>query len=260
MAHIPREPDAGSDVTGTLAELERKLRELEQELSILGRGRAPDPAQRATADSLPRTPTDVTQAFPPPAAEPTHAFSGRLIDEATESRASALPPSERRAESPSSYVPMSAVPPASASAQSGGPSDAQLAGLAELRRFGTQLEQATRQLTVDYEQVLERVRQQLSSSPPSAPTPDEIMFEGRVELGVGPFYDIGSLSHFEQRVAGLEHASDVVVRRFEASHAVLELRLTQPIALVGELRSALDMDFSVREIAGGRLVLSFDDV
>ncbi len=85
------------------------------------------------------------------------------------------------------------------------------------------------------------------------------LFEGRVELGVGPFYDIGSLGAFERRLASLPGVSEAAVRRFEASHAVVDVRLAVPVALVRELRRALDSDFSVREVASGRILLTFDE-
>jgi hypothetical protein len=80
-----------------------------------------------------------------------------------------------------------------------------------------------------------------------------------VELGVGPFYDIGSLSAFEQRLAGLPNVVEVAVRRFEASHAVVDVRLGAPVALVRELQRVLDTGFSVRQVAPGRIQLAFDD-
>ena len=49
------------------------------------------------------------------------------------------------------------------------------------------------------------------------------------------------------------------MRRFEASHAVLDLSLSAPVALVRELRARLDTGFSVGEIGDGRLLLRFDD-
>jgi hypothetical protein len=102
--------------------------------------------------------------------------------------------------------------------------------------------------------------QEFSAAPPAPPSPDDTLFEGPVELGVGPFYDIGSLSTFERQVAAVPHSHEVSVRRFEASHAVLDLNLNAPVALIRELRGALSTDFRVREIAGGRLMLSFDDI
>jgi hypothetical protein len=88
---------------------------------------------------------------------------------------------------------------------------------------------------------------------------EESLFEGHVELGVGPFYDIGSLSAFERHLADLPHVINASVRRFEASHAVVDVRLSAPVALVRELRRTADTDFSVREVASGRILLTFDD-
>ncbi len=147
------------------------------------------------------------------------------------------------------------------------PTEAQLATLAELRRFGERLQRFTSELTADYDAVLARVMAALSGRPmpePPAPEPPaavsvEPLFEGRVELGVGPFYDIGSLSAFEQQVAGVPSVSEVSVRRFEASHAVVDLRLDAPVALLAELRRVLDADFGVRQVAPGRIALSFDE-
>jgi hypothetical protein len=88
---------------------------------------------------------------------------------------------------------------------------------------------------------------------------ENVLFEGRVELGVGPFYDIASLGAFERRLANLPGVSEAAVRRFEASHAVVDVRLATPVALVRELRRASGSDFSVREVASGRILLTFDE-
>jgi pyruvate/2-oxoglutarate dehydrogenase complex dihydrolipoamide acyltransferase (E2) component len=177
------------------------------------------------------------------------------------------------------------------------PSDAQLASLAELRRFRDRLERFARELAVEYDALLGRVMTGLSSAParpssaaapaptfapsaaapafttaPAAPAPataapetseaesrENALFEGRVELGVGPFYDIASLGAFERRLASLPGVSEASVRRFEASHAVVDVRLAAPVALVRELRRAAGSDFSVREVASGRILLTFDE-
>jgi hypothetical protein len=180
------------------------------------------------------------------------------------------------------------------------PSEAQLASLAELRRFRDRLERFARELAAEYDALLGRVMSGListsppRSSPPSAPasppqgpptpvaatagfaaetTPpatsppresapasgEDALFEGRVELGVGPFYDIGSLSAFERRLSSLPYVVEASVRRFEASHAVVDLRLAAPVALVRELRRTTDTDFSIREVADGRILLTFDE-
>jgi hypothetical protein len=177
------------------------------------------------------------------------------------------------------------------------PSEAQLASLAELRRFRDRLERFARDLAAEYDALLGRVMSGLTSAsppassppahtPPGAPpaahtpsasdppatasaattpprgtreSPDDALFEGRVELGVGPFYDIASLSAFERRLASLPHVVEASVRRFEASHAVVDVRLAAPVALVRELRRTAETDFSVREVAAGRILLTFDE-
>jgi len=304
--HGGARPDSqpARDVTSALAELERKLHELEQELTSIGRRRL-----------RPQGPVDE-----PPAAATTSAESrGRLIDE----RAEPEPPLEQaavewatpaeRATPVQEFVPTQErtspgetspsgreTSPGGGTSPSGGgtspgggtsrdggrsPSDAELAGLAELRRFRDRVERFATELTDDYDAMLGRVMAGLSgrgsseppfdpagapstprmgpveqTSPPrAAPGPEETLFEGRVELGVGPFYDIASLGAFEQDVAALPGVSEVAVRRFEASHAVVDLRLATPVALVGELRRALRTGFSIRQVAEGRMLLTFDD-
>ncbi|HEV3069865.1 MAG TPA: hypothetical protein VGY76_00390 [Solirubrobacteraceae bacterium] len=245
--------ESTGDVTTTLAELERKLRELERELTSIGRRRVrPEQAVDTFAASAARAGMD-EQTGHGHAGSPT----GRLVDERVQS---------------STRAPLPAQPPPASEAtdERPRPSAAQLATLAELRRFRERLERFATELTADYDAMLTRVMAGLSGRPmPDAPEPlepaapaavsQEPLFEGRVELGVGPFYDIGSLSAFEQQVASVPNVTEVSVRRFEASHAVVDLRLSAPVALLSELRRVLDTDFDVRQVAAGRIALSFDE-
>jgi hypothetical protein len=310
-------PQAG-DVTGTLAELERKLRELESELSSIGRRR-----ERADA-----TPPDSIEAW-------STSAGGRLVDEALEPPTPAAPlasitpsapvatpapvppPAPVAEQAPIAPAP---VPPAPAPAGAGQPmkfmrppesvrartarepadlgesrgesepqrlrpSEAQLASLAELRRFRDRLERFARDLAAEYDALLGRVMSGLTSTstppavvgptpvedrsgavqptaqeiPPAPESPEDMLFEGRVELGVGPFYDIASLSAFERGLASLPYVVEASVRRFEASHAVVDVRLAAPVALVRELRRTVESGFSVREVADGRVLLTFDE-
>jgi hypothetical protein len=379
-------PQAG-DVTGTLAELERKLRELESELSSIGRRReqveatpadtigtlpttpagerlvdealeppkpmpvtpltspappapiaqaptAPAPVPPAPTSSAPVPPAPTAPSPPPPAPTSLAGGAGQPIkfmrpSESARPRASREPAgqSEPRAES----EPSGEREPQWASAQQARqerprPSEAQLASLAELRRFRDRLERFARDLAGEYDALLGRVMSGLTSTstpasagtpaptassplasvPPAAgPTPvgdrpeaaqpkgpaavqpmglaavqstgpaavqstaeeapaapeapEDMLFEGRVELGVGPFYDIVSLSAFERGLASLPYVVEASVRRFEASHAVVDVRLAAPVALVRELRRTVESDFSVREVADGRVLLTFDE-
>lgn len=275
------------DVAGALTELERKLSELQQELSSIGRRR------------------ETGEPALPPTAPPA---GGRIIDEAVERPTPS--PVERPAPSPLAPAPTSTVPsgsaprpgdapaatPSGSAIAAGGPAnaasgsaarpgdapaaapgDARLESLAELRRFRDRLERFGRELATEYDALLGRVMAGLSGAPSAgaqappadspAPAPpvsaqdarESALFEGRVELGVGPFYDIGALGAFEQRLTSLPGVSEASVRRFEASHAVVDIRLAAPVALVKELRHALSTDFNVREVAGGRILLTFDE-
>jgi hypothetical protein len=288
----PPGKDAG-EVTNTLAELERKLRELERELTSIGRrrvrpeGRAAEapidetaatsrtppamlytpPAPSHTPPAMPYTPpasphTQPTTPYTPPGAPPTAprtppATAGRLVDEQVEFHELPTPSAE-----PSPTLETDTERPR--------PTEAQLASLAELRRFRERLERFTKELLSDYDAVLSRAMSGVAGrvpSPPAAPMPEpappaqpaEPMFEGRVELGVGPFYDIGSLSDFEQLMADVPNVIEVAVRRFEASHAVVDVRLARPVALISELHRVLETSFSVRQVAPGRLQLAFED-
>lgn len=228
------------DVTVALSELERKLQELQQELSSIGR-------RRETSEAAPTI------------------ASGHIVDEAVQA--------------PPHVAATPASPPHPGDASGATVGDPQLESLAELRRFRDRLERVGRELATEYDTLLGRVMAGLSgrpaaaqqtvdtqgaaASPPAAvseqDTRENALFEGRVELGVGPFYDIGALGAFEQRLGGLPGVSEASVRRFEASHAVVDVRLAAPVALVKELRHALNTEFSIREVAGGRVLLTFDD-
>lgn len=266
--------EPAGNVTTTLAELERKLRELERELTSIGRRRVRPESPDAQADTA--VPSNARAGL---------TSGGRLVDERIEQPRAHQPideqvepprtrqparqsPAEPPRWTPPSPPPAAPEPPVgSATDERPRPTEAQLATLAELRRFGERLERFATELTADYDAVLARVMAGLSGRPmpePPAPAPapavsEEPLFEGRVELGVGPFYDIGSLSAFEQQVASVPSVSEVSVRRFEASHAVVDLRLSAPVALLSELRRVLDTDFGVRQVAAGRIALSFDE-
>jgi hypothetical protein len=317
----PETAERAGEVTGTLAELERKLRELERELTSIGRRASTEPAREAEPV---RAAMPAREATPVREAEPARqtaaeaglpATGGHLVDEALEP---AGPSAVERPAAPQ------APPERPQPVERPRPSDAQLASLAELRRFRDRLERFARELTAEYDALLGRVMAGLSSAPtravqasptqtapprqaaapelagapglagtpgptaapaqpaapaplirqpapPAAPapattlaaaagySPEDALFEGRVELGVGPFYDIGALGAFERRLASLPGVTEASVRRFEASHAVVDVRLAAPTALVRELRRTADADFNVREIASGRILLTFDD-
>jgi hypothetical protein len=261
------------DVTSALAELERKLHELEQELTSIGRRRL------HPEDAASEAPAEATSRLIDERAQPEATTEQAGVEWATPAER-ATPVREFASPAPPRTSPREETTESNAAS----PTEAQLAGLAELRRFRDRVERFATELTGDYDAMLGRVMAALSgrgsgelpfeptgTTAPGAgpgeqpaparpePGPEEALFEGRVELGVGPFYDIASLGAFEQNVAALPGVSEVAVRRFEASHAVVDLRLAAPVALVGELRRALHTGFSIRQVAEGRMLLTFDD-
>ncbi|HVR05396.1 MAG TPA: hypothetical protein VMS02_05095 [Solirubrobacteraceae bacterium] len=304
----PETAEPTGDVTQALAELERKLRDLERELTSIGRRRNPpqgEPGQGELGQSGPGESEPVQAGLRHTGlgetglgqTEPRHTELGGRSEPRTAPRPRLAEPTGRLVDE---ALERPAPRPAAAPARPR-PSEAQLVGLAELRRFRDRLERFARELTAEYDALLGRVMAGFSAAPaqteppgqleppvvsrheppvasrrePSrheplrpdpeapapavAPAPEDALFEGRVELGVGPFYDIGSLGAFERRLASVPGVSEASVRRFEASHAVVDVRLATPIALLRELRRTADSDFSVREVAAGRILLTFDD-
>ena len=169
-------PQAG-DVTGTLAELERKLRELERELTSIGRRRTLTGA----------TPAQIASGPPPRQAgdwwtrrsslrTPTRAPNAGHRRERRSSRPQLG--SRRRSSRPSWAADASrALGPASQPVRSTRPqerprpSEAQLASLAELRRFRDRLERFARELAAEYDALLGRVMSGLTSTSPRRPRP-----------------------------------------------------------------------------------------
>jgi hypothetical protein len=94
-----------------------------------------------------------------------------------------------------------------------------------------------------------------AAPPPPPPAHEDTLFEGAIVLDAGPFTDIAALSAFEQGLARVRGAEDVYVSGFEGNRALIELRLSQPVALVQEMRVTVPATFTVTDAAAGRLRL-----
>jgi hypothetical protein len=227
-SHMP------DDVTGTLSDLERKLVDLERELQSVASG-APAPRPAAAGG---------VAAPAAPAVEP----AVRIDD---------------------------------------------LRGqISDLVRFRDQLEAAARELVAEYDRLVERLQSgEAPAAPapaapapapvsqpvaqpiaPSAPAADQAppaagaqlapagldestMFEGAVVVDAGPFNDITTLTTFEQAIGRVPGAEDVYVRSFEGLRALIDVRLSTPVALVQALRDSLPLPMTPREVHDGRLVV-----
>lgn len=142
-----------SEVARTLAELERKLQELERAVSAAGS----DYRRQETTAYEPATAAGTIDTF---------AGSGaRLVDERLESAAAAAAPVP--APAPTAAPTPAMAPTAAAAPTAAQPHDrADSIDLVELARFRDRLEQTTRDLLADYERII-RLRSLPESQDPA---------------------------------------------------------------------------------------------
>ena len=237
-----------TDGASTLGELERKLRELEEELQ------APAPTPAARPDGASPTAAWRTAAAPDP----------RTLTPAAEAPTP-------HAESPTAAVAPSdpAAPASSVSAQE---------QLDVLIRFRDELERSTRQLMAEYDRVLGSLGSPVSVGVPPPPrtseaaTPgpwrpapaalarklDDVVLDGAITVDAGPFTNIAALSGFEQALAAVPGVREVHVRSFEGAAAIVDVTLARPVALGSELRRRSPVSCTVTAAHVGRLSLAVD--
>lgn len=255
VAAAPSEPDLSptlAELVGFRERLERFTREITDEYNQLLSGLTDAPAAHVSQPEIPEL-SETTQAeaaAPPQPSFDEPIFEGPVLDE---------PAVNDQPDEPAviAQTPIADLPEAQADAPQHHPADPSF----EVRESALRSEDAVEQLQ---DPVVERPDPDPAPIPaavqqPSFSAEDELIFSGSVELAVGPFYDIASLSSFEAELSGLANVADTSVRRFEASHAVIDLHLTAPIALVRELRAVAETPFSARQIADNRLTLTFDE-
>jgi hypothetical protein len=86
------------------------------------------------------------------------------------------------------------------------------------------------------------------------PGPGEL-FDGLVEVDVGPLSDFSQLVGFEDAAGGIGVTSEVSVRRFTQGRATLAMRFKQPVELLYELEQRAPFEFKVRDTRSDRVVL-----
>lgn len=87
------------------------------------------------------------------------------------------------------------------------------------------------------------------------PTAPLDLFEGLVQLEIGPLSDFSQLVGFEDAAREIAPSTEISVRRFSKGRATLELRLAEPVDLLRELGERSPFDFEVRSLRDGRLIL-----
>jgi len=85
------------------------------------------------------------------------------------------------------------------------------------------------------------------------------LFEGLVEVDIGPLGDFSQLVGFEDAAERIGGASEISIRKFSEGRATLEMRLDEPVELLRELEERSPLDFRVRRTDKGRVVLDLDD-
>lgn len=85
------------------------------------------------------------------------------------------------------------------------------------------------------------------------------LFEGQVEVEIGPLGDFSQLVGFEDAAGGIGATSEISVRKFSDGRATLAMRLDEPVELLRELEERAPMEFRVRRTDGDRVVLDLDD-
>lgn len=85
------------------------------------------------------------------------------------------------------------------------------------------------------------------------------VFNGIVHVDVGPLGDFSQLVALEDAAGSIDAASEIKIRRFSQGRAELDMRLSEPVELLRELEQRCDLEFRVRSLKDGRVVLDVDD-
>jgi hypothetical protein len=217
---------SGGDVQDTLNELERRLRELQSELTMPAAHEAPA-APKAPAGGPPPMPP-YRHPVPPPAepAPPPAPPSGlqdqldellRFRDQLSEAATRLVEDYSRILEQLSRVVGDAAAPPP----------PTPTSGSATF-----------------------------PVPPPTIPSTESTLFGGHVAIHAGPFVDIAQLAGFEQALRTVPGVEEVSVRKLKEHRAVIDLQLGAEVPLVFELRRASDHTFDVDHAEPGRLDLT----
>jgi hypothetical protein len=84
------------------------------------------------------------------------------------------------------------------------------------------------------------------------------LFDGLVEVEVGPLSDFSQLVGFEDAAGEIGATSEISVKRFTEGRATLAMRFKHPVELLSELEERAPFGFSVRDRRPHRIVLDLD--
>ena len=81
------------------------------------------------------------------------------------------------------------------------------------------------------------------------------LFDGSVEVDVGPLSDFSQLVGFEDAANAIDATSEISVKRFARGRATLTMRFKHPVELLRELEERTPFEFTARDARSDRLVL-----
>ncbi len=84
------------------------------------------------------------------------------------------------------------------------------------------------------------------------------LFDGLVQVDVGPLSDFSQLVLFEDAARSIGATSEISIRRFSEGRAQMEVQLREPVALLRELEERCDLEFVVRDMRRDSVVLDVD--
>ena len=84
------------------------------------------------------------------------------------------------------------------------------------------------------------------------------LFDGRIEVEIGPLDDFSQLVGFEDAAEGISATSQISIKRFAQGRATLEMELAEPVELLRELEQRAPFEFHVRDQRFDRVVLDVD--
>jgi hypothetical protein len=190
-----------SEVEASLAEMDRKVRELQRELGVGGGDRGAGEARPSQLSAI----------------EPAPPRNLRAVNAEPDAPGSAPAPAggdpERYAQAIVAAARVEAARISQEAAERVAAIGRQIDELAQLR---DELEHAARALGDEYADALRSVEPQ---------SPATQRFEGTIVVNAGPFVDMEALGAFERALARLPHVEDVCVRGLEGNSALIDLRL-----------------------------------
>ncbi len=220
----------------SLADMDRKLRELQRELAMVGRG--PEEPAATPAPEGPAPPSSGPDPPQPPAATPAAEAGEKAEGIVADARAEAA-----------HIVDQAAARVAAIGEQ-----------IDELQRLRDDLQRSARALVDEYERALRRGAED-GATPPAAPTlqeqagafrppaadpappppaAGERLFEGQIVVNAGPFTDIATLGDFE------------------GNRALIDVKLAGPVPLMDEMRRGLPFGFDLVDVGQGRITIDVE--